>query len=134
MSENYLKILHAAGLKTVISSDLNQDYQGDIAAVVQESHYWNKFSDYDKVGFIILGYGSCSGCDQWEASSTVEQRLQDAAVHANNIRWFNTVKELTEYLRSSDRQYEWYGHEERWGEFVSAVASLTRVSEYGVRL
>lgn len=98
-------------------------YQGDHVAVLRDGDRW---------GWVVIGYGSCSGCDALEAIVPWDgpywndevQALSDSLRDA--IHWDSSeglVAWLTdEYLQEG----HWYWHEDGYKEFVQRiVAQLT---------
>lgn len=71
----------------VVWEDSESDYQGHASFVVEKG---GKFAFYE------WWYGSCSGCDGWEASGMsdddVEKEMRDTAM------WFKNKKELLTWL------------------------------------
>ena len=74
-------------------------YQGDYYYIANYNDKWY---------FLRIGYGSCSGCDDLLACCTFEdyQNLQNKI--KGNIREFNTLEELIDWLTSEDNDEHWY--------------------------
>ena len=85
------------------------DWQGDHVYLLK---------DGDRRGFLIIGYGSCSGCDTLQAVEHDREAVQEYADRLeNNVRWFDDLHKLKLWLMSSD--IDWYVHEngfQAWAE------------------
>lgn len=71
----------------VLWEDSEADYQGHATILVNKGR---------KYAFYEWWYGSCSGCDGWEADgkddAAIEKEMRDSAL------WFNSKKELRNWL------------------------------------
>ena len=97
----YEDLLESFGIE-VIKSEAVGRYDGD---------YLNLFKDGNRYGYLMFGYGSCSGCDALEAiNNDYEQvkELRDGLFES--IRW-GTASELVEYLES-DEVMSWWKYDE----------------------
>lgn len=94
------------------------EYQGDYIILLK---------DFPRFGFIVIGYGSCSGCDELEAIySNMNMRFTDLELKdweeidalrtktLDSIQWFDTAHDMTEYIKIRDVANSWYGNEEEW--------------------
>lgn len=103
-------------------------YQGDYVYLIQDGDRW---------GTSIIGYGSCSGCDAYEAAEwDDEYALQDGreptAVASlrqdlqSNVRWFSSLDEARGYLLGDKRQLQWWGtYAEELDQFVATLEGLS---------
>lgn len=75
-----------------------------------------------KVYYVNTGYGSCSGCDWYQAQDGSIEGLQEIQNSLKkDIKEFNNVDDFIEWFTSDERNYnEWYGKEER-DEFLNDV-------------
>lgn len=95
----YSTLVESIGNVVVQESDA--DYQGDTFVL---------FSDGHRFGFLVFGWGSCSGCDALEACdspSAVEALRDDLAA---SVKW-GTASEIAAYISSADERVEWYASE-----------------------
>lgn len=102
---------------TIIAEESFGSYQGDLVFVLE---------DRDKRGWLVVGYGSCSGCDQLEAVSpwgddedsdwTDVISLRDEL--ASEVRWFDSHEELVEWLKGETFSNQWYYYEDEMKHFV----------------
>ena len=87
-------------------------YQGDMLFLLRSG---------DQFGFLVVGYGSCSGCDSLEACESQEAVDSLAERIYDGIKWFDSFDELKSYVLDDNKDLEWYAHEEQWPEFVEKV-------------
>jgi hypothetical protein len=99
----------------VIVQDEDNDYSGDTRVIY--------YAD-GEYGFLNFGWGSCSGCDALQACRSEEDVNKLIESLEQDIEWFDTLKELKEYLTSKDRAVSYYSHEENWPDFVVKVLNL----------
>ena len=127
---SYLKALRAVGIIEVIGVDAGY-YQGDYFAAVIEPGYYDaaEYWEDDKIGLLVIGYGSCSGCDAWESADTANGRLEVLGKNVDSIKWFDDLAAFKAYLAGDGAKLEWYGHEEEWAEFVAKVNTLGEFNE-----
>lgn len=74
----------------IVSYTFAGQYQGDAVFIVKEN---------DKYGWLVFGYGSCSGCDALEGSNTYEELEELRQNLYNSIRWFDTKAALYDFLK-----------------------------------
>lgn len=141
---DYFTALAAVGIKALILEDIG-DYQGSyVAAVYDEGTYTWGYEDDDQIGFLVVGYGSCSGCDEWQAAESAESRVETLDRVVKSIKWFPNLAEFKAFIAgapaeveydedgreawdrfSNDHALQWYGHEGKWKTFVDRVAEFT---------
>jgi hypothetical protein len=131
-----LKALDAVGIGTVLSVDLDENYQGTVAAVVRGNRWRDRLAAEEKIAVLIIGYGSCSGCDEWEAMEyTPVDRLDYLVTLMKSAKWFDNLADLQSYVAgipvdkdrydyNSDHSLQWYGHDQFFPEFQRLVAGL----------
>lgn len=100
----------------VVEGVLLGDYQGDWIAVVLRRDWPTRG------GLIRVGYGSCSGCDAWEAAETPIERLDLIRDFVRGITWYDTPAELAAWFQSDNVDLEYYPHLDRdeWEKFKTA--------------
>lgn len=108
-----------SGLVDIIFDQHVGSYQGDWWAIVTAEKDWDTH-----VGFISYGYGSCSGCDEWEGAGGVDEKYEILGRMLNATRWFPNPDELIAYLNGVDPDTQWYAYEEEWPEFVAKVNAI----------
>jgi len=102
----------------------DDDYQGD-----------SRYLLYDKekgYGYLIFGWGSCSGCDALQACDNKQEveALRDNLV--SEIHWEDTKEELLNWVlkRDWDFQHEW--HNEKTKEFLKFGIKILGANDYQV--
>lgn len=109
----YTPIINSFG--TVLVQVDDDDYSGDTRVLLR--------SDSGKYGFLVFGWGSCSGCDQLQGAETYEEIDELIETLRNSIIWFETLEEAKAYIENDEeRKGSFYYHCEEWEEFVKAVS------------
>ena len=86
----------------------DEAYQGDSRVLYEKD---------GKIGLLVFGWGSCSGCDALQACNSLEevQELYDELF--DSIKWFDSRASAVEYFKGHDWKGDFsYGQETR--EFV----------------
>lgn len=89
------------------------DYQGDYAIIVKRN---------DMLGFLVIGYGSCSGCDALEACETQEEYDALMLSVLDSISWGGKDFILKKVANLFDDN-NWYRHDEG---FVDSISKLLK--------
>lgn len=84
----YTSVVETFGYEIVLSERLGS-WQGDIVFVLKNE---------DRVGFLVVGYGSCAGCDVLEAIRTMDGLKSFALGLHSNIKWFQSLTDLQQWL------------------------------------
>ena len=111
---DYNPIIKAIGEPVVQVDD--KDYQGDSRIL---------YHDNRRVGYLIFGWGSCSGCDALQACGSIEevQELIDELV--NKTMWFDSAAAALDYFKNKDWELEWAWNAGETKDFVDkAIAYL----------
>ena len=105
---DYQPMLNAFG-KVAIQVDDNA-YQGDSRLLYDEN---------GKIGVLIFGWGSCSGCDALQACNSLEEVQELCDSLQRDIKWFDDKKQALEYFTKHDWKgdYSWYQAETK--EFIN---------------
>lgn len=91
------------------------DWQGDSLYLLR---------DQDRYGILVFGWGSCSGCDAFEAAAYSEESLTELRDELwASVQWF-TREEVVKYAQGKDVSLEWYG--QTAVAFYDQVVSLLR--------
>lgn len=81
-------------------------YQGDYAVILKKENM---------LGFIVIGYGSCSGCDALEACRSPEEYNQLISAIVKGIYW-GTPSELISKINDNFDDNNWYRHDADFNE------------------
>lgn len=102
---SYDGLMDTFGLERVVQVD-DDDYQGDTRVI---------FKDGDRYGFLIFGWGSCSGCDALQGA--LEDGLKELTelrdqLHGS-IRWEDEAINMIGYLSTKywPGEYSWSADE-----------------------
>lgn len=91
-----LNTIHPDLRWTVCALEFN--YQGDY-------FYFGELGD--KYYYVVVGYGSCSGCDALQACDSYEELLQLRERIAQNIREFNSLEDFQQWFEEHGED-QWY--------------------------
>lgn len=112
---DYNPMIKAFG-NVVVQVD-DEDYSGDTRVL---------YDNNSKIGHLVFGWGSCSGCDALQACGDYDvlQALCDEL--ENEIKWFDSAKEALEWFvnRDWELQYEW--HEEETQEYIQKAVEYLK--------
>lgn len=91
-------------------------YQGD---------YYILLKNESRYGFVVIGYGSCSGCDALQSCHSYEAVQELINEITANVKWFDSLQETKAYISDDGlRKVNFYYYEDEWKEFVSKVLAL----------
>ena len=129
------EILERQGFE-ILGIETFGDYQGDYAVIVKKD---------GKVGFTVIGYGSCSGCDvlegiksdfdlyshEYEEDDTVNEdelhkyqhALQEYADELESKVEYGSYEELKDKLTGADNRIKWYSKDTGFNESRNALMS-----------
>lgn len=91
------------GVDEIVESADFGSYQGDSYVLARRGEEW---------GFLTYGWGSCSGCDSYEACRNVQDLCDLAIELRNGFHWESTPYELLVWLMSRDWATLWSYHQE----------------------
>lgn len=111
--ETYTSMVSSAG--ELISEWCIGDWQGDYVYLIK-----NK----DKYGFVVVGYGSCTGCDALQSCNNKKdvKALKESII--SNIVW-GTKEEISNYVFSKDAN-RWYFYEKEWKSVQKDLKELLK--------
>lgn len=108
---DYTPILNNFG--EVILQEDEDGYQGDSYVVLKSD---NKF------GYLVFGWGSCSGCDMLQACKTYEDIQEIIDLLYNDIKWFESFGALKEYINNdSIQELKYYYHTKVFHKFKNKL-------------
>jgi hypothetical protein len=90
----YNPLLESFNYDIILKVD-EYDYQGDSIVI-----FYN--NENNKYGYLIFGWGSCSGCDSLQACNSY-QEVEELRIDIHNrIIWFDTLELLREWINKHD--------------------------------
>lgn len=107
----------------VVLSEHDDDYQGDSYYLLRDAA--------GRYGYLIFGWGSCSGCDAYEgAQDDVHYGENPNALTElrdelwESVSWFSSLDDLRDYLEKDDADLKWYGPRSTFKAFHKSVKAL----------
>lgn len=107
----------------ILLDEHDDDYQGD-------SFYLLRDAD-GRYGYLVFGWGSCSGCDAFAASSDDVWSGEDPSALIDlrdslwdDVSWFDSLDDLRAYFKENDVKLQWYGHRSAFKVFLERVNDL----------
>lgn len=91
------------------------DWQGDEVYLLKNG---------DQYGFIVVGYGSCSGCDALQACENQEEVDELKQSIVDEIVW-GSKEYIYDYIFSVEAN-RWYFHEDQWDEIKDELKTLLK--------
>lgn len=98
---------------------------GSIAIQVCDDHFSGDsrvlYNVDGRIGHLIFGWGSCSGCDALQACSSYED-IDEVIDHLrSSIRWFDSREEALEFFMKHDWKgdYSWSWDEDKLRDYVT---------------
>lgn len=108
---NYLPLIESMGYEIVISVDDN-DYQGDSRLLLK---------DGENYGWLIFGWGSCSGCDALQACNTWHEVAQLRDELRDQITWVGRAVDTLNVFKTRDWAGDWSWNAEETRQWVDMV-------------
>lgn len=93
----------------ILISVSDKDYQGDTRYLIRDR-------EDGRIGISIIGWGSCTACDELQGCESFEE-LEELILHiVNSIKWFDNAKECLYYLNNHDWKGDhlWYDTSKKW--------------------
>ena len=89
--------------------------------------------DGNRVGLLVIGYGSCSGCDAlravvpWREDDDWSGVISLAEDLHKEIRWFDSWKDMETYLGDPNSPKDWYSFDKQITEWLTEkIAKRTK--------
>jgi hypothetical protein len=124
----YEHIVTSWGYRIIDSSTFGM-FQGDQVYLLESG---------SQVGFVVIGYGSCSGCDALQAihmfnvepANIVEQVNSLSDDLRSNIKWFDSLDDMASIVNDKDYHTNyWYWHEPDIKEYI--LENITNWPRHG---
>lgn len=78
-----------------------------------------------RYGFLVIGWGSCSGCDAMLDCSTWEELEELKEKVSGEIRWFDDYQSAEDYIVNHDWRGQWYGYNTKANQqFIDRVKAV----------
>jgi hypothetical protein len=103
----------------IVVSVADEDYQGDTRYLLRDGDRW---------GLLIVGWGSCSGCDALQACDTYKELEDLRSELSAKVEWFDAPTSCAERIRSRDWQAHCSWNAEKTPEFVAKACAALGVS------
>jgi hypothetical protein len=106
---DYHELVASLGVDVLFTA-AEGDYEGDWAFVLADQS--------GRIGWLVFGYGSCSGCDALQACEDVKAvaSLRDSL--ERSIDWFDSPAEFAAWAES----YDWDGQHHLFGRWAQPLA------------
>jgi hypothetical protein len=108
---NYEDLIGSFGI--VLVQEDSDDYQGDTFALL--------LGDDKRLGFLVFGWGSCSGCDALQACNTNAEVAELRNELMDSIRWFESVYEAAQFFLNHDFAGDWHANSPVMAKFRARV-------------
>ena len=107
---DYTPMIEAFG-NVAVREDVH-DYQGDT---------WVLYDNNGKIGYLVFGWGSCSGCDALQGCVDFDE-LQDLCDRLEDgIMWFDNAAKALDWFEAHDWEGDWSWYYEECKDFVRKV-------------
>lgn len=111
MQVNYQQLIDSFG--TVLIQEDSNDHQGDTFALI--------LGDDGRLGFLVFGWGSCSGCDALQACETNAEVANLRNELLDSIRWFDSPAEAAQFFLQHDFAGDWHASSPVMAAFRAAT-------------
>lgn len=89
----------------ILVSESYGGYQGDISYLLKETT-----ESGERLGYLIVGYGSCSYCDAYEACSTPKDYLDLRNSYIPEIVWFDSLTDCYKFFTDHNWEGDYLAH------------------------
>lgn len=118
---DYEPLLASFGYDILLQLD-DEDYSGDSYLVFKDDKQ-------NRIGYLIFGWGSCSGCDALQACNSYMEIDKLRIELYKQIKWFKTPEEMLKYFNEKDWKEEWFYHDETGTKFVKKAIEILKKEE-----
>lgn len=113
---SYQGLVDTFEVETLLEGEAG-DYQGDLFFLLR---------DGDRYGFLVFGYGSCSGCDALEGCYGNPKAMEELRDELwESVRW-ETGEALAEFFTTKDEKLEWWGYGSGYEDFKAEAVKILR--------
>lgn len=103
----YQPLLSSFG--TIVIQIEDDDWQGDSRIL---------YADGSHIGFLMFGWGSCSGCDEFYGCDTFDEAEKFAKELKSKIIWFEDEEKALVWFKTHDWEGDYSGRDENTKLFV----------------
>jgi hypothetical protein len=112
---NYSPIINSFG-QVLVQVD-EDDYSGDTFALLSKD---------GQTGFLVFGWGSCSGCDALQRCESYKELGELIENLESGIKWFDSLAEAQACIgNDSITRGSYFYHVETWSAFKNQVLALS---------
>jgi len=90
----------------------DDDWQGDSRVLYEKD---------GKLGYLLFGWGSCSGCDSLQACENYKELQEHMDWLNNSIQWFDSNEDCLRFFKEHDWEGDYCSHVEEQKEFIEKV-------------
>lgn len=121
---NYEPIVEEIGVVAV--ERWQEDYQGDTWVL-----YHDPDSADSRVGYLVFGWGSCSGCDALQACYSWQDLAELIDDIIDSVRWFDDPKQALDWFKEHDHEGDWSWYYEDYKQFVKEATAYLEELVHG---
>lgn len=95
---------------------------GNVVFMVEDNAYQGDtrvlYDNDGKIGHLIFGWGSCTGCDALQGCKSIEEVQELCNELENDIMWFDTREEALKYFETHDWEGDWSWYHDETHTYV----------------
>ena len=114
---SYDALIGSFGYEILLQVD-DDDYQGDSRIL---------FRDRKRYGYLLFGWGSCSGFDALQACETLQEFDDIRYGLYDGIQWFTNAQEALAFFTEHDWEGDYGFHREEQMEFINRAKDLLEI-------
>jgi hypothetical protein len=110
----YAELIDSMGFDAVLAEVSTDDYQGDTYSLAIQG---------SRIGLVVFGWGSCSGCDALDAAhGNLAELTQVRDDIYKGVHWFDSYQSLADWLNDKTKDgNRWYATDETFLRFRALV-------------
>ncbi len=111
---SYTDMLESFGFDILLQID-DDECQGDTRVLFKDKK--------NNIGYLLFGWGSCSGCDALQGCNSWEECIELQKELYNEIKWLST-KEMLKFMQTHDWEGDYTCHRSEQKEFVAKAIKI----------
>ena len=115
---NYESLVQSMGLE-VLHSIVCGSYSGDQLILVQDED--------QRLGLLVFGYGSCSGCDSLQACNSLDDLSELRDRLYRDIAWFGSAAEFDAIRAKWEESNSWMAHDDEVREAYAEIKKKVKL-------